>query len=161
MQWGGPVGCRDAARPPDTGERFAAHLDLKDPGASWHTDRTRIVTVAEWLSRVSGVTGKIGQDIALLAQTDPTAFEISGAGGSSAMPHKQNPVLAEILIALARRNASDLSLMHQAMLHEQERSGSAWTLEWMVLPQMLMTTARSLSLADDLCRSIDRMGAED
>lgn len=74
------------------------------------------------------------------------------------MPHKQNPVLAELLVTLARSNASDLSLMNHALIHEQERSGAAWMLEWIALPQMLMTTGRSLLVARDLIDSIAKMG---
>ena len=34
-----------------------------------------------------------------------------------------------------------LSGMQQALVHEQERSGAAWTLEWLLLPQMVVATA--------------------
>jgi 3-carboxy-cis,cis-muconate cycloisomerase len=44
--------------------------------------------------------------------------------------------------------------MHQALVHEQERSGAAWTLEWMLLPQMVVATGtalgRGLTLLDAL-----------
>ena len=160
LQWGGPVGVRDPSLPADTGPRFAQALGLRDPGAAWHSDRSVLAELAGLLARVSGSTGKMGQDIALLAQADPSALRLTGTGGSSAMPHKQNPVLAELLVALACKSASDLSPMHQALVHEQERSGAAWMLEWMVLPQMLMTTGRSLTAAHDLVVSISRIGNE-
>ena len=73
-------------------------------------------------------------------------IELSGAGGSSAMAHKQNPVLAEVLVTLARFNAVQVSGLHQALVHEQERSGAAWTLEWMILPQMLNATGTMRSI---------------
>ncbi|MGO7508199.1 hypothetical protein ACC686_35840, partial [Rhizobium johnstonii] len=57
---------------------------------------------------------------------------------------------AEVLISLARFNATLLSGIHQSLLHEQERSGAAWTLEWLLLPQMTMATAASLRLAKEL-----------
>jgi 3-carboxy-cis,cis-muconate cycloisomerase len=70
------------------------------------------------------------------------------------MPHKANPVLAETLVALARFNATQLSGMHHALVHEQERSGTAWTLEWMILPSMVVAAgaalARGLALLDAL-----------
>ncbi|MEO1701668.1 MAG: 3-carboxy-cis,cis-muconate cycloisomerase [Pseudomonadota bacterium] len=160
LQWGGPVGTRDPTLPADTGTRFAAALGLRDPGAAWHSDRSLLAELAGTLSRVSGATGKIGQDIALLVQTEPSALQLTGTGGSSAMPHKQNPVLAELLVTLARKSASDLSLMHHALVHEQERSGSAWMLEWMILPQMLMTTGRSLTAGHDLIGSVARIGKD-
>ena len=72
--------------------------------------------------------------------------------------HKKNPVSAELLVTLARLNAVQLSALHLAMVHEQERSGSAWTLEWMVLPQMLAATARALAVAQDMTQRIPRIG---
>jgi len=54
---------------------------------------------------------------------------LSGGGGSSAMAHKQNPIGAELMVALARYVASQQGLLGQAMIHEQERSGAAWALE--------------------------------
>jgi len=74
------------------------------------------------------------------------------------MAHKQNPVSAEVLISLARFNATVLSGIHQSLVHEQERSGAAWTLEWLLLPQMTMATAASLRLAADLMGNINRLG---
>jgi 3-carboxy-cis,cis-muconate cycloisomerase len=48
--------------------------------------------------------------------------------------------------------------MHHAAIHEQERSGAAWTLEWLVLPQLAMTTAASLKLALRLLAQVEAMG---
>ncbi len=66
------------------------------------------------------------------------------------MPHKSNPVPAEVLVTLARFNAGLLGTLHQALVHENERSGAAWTLEWMVLPQMIVATAAALRSAHTL-----------
>jgi 3-carboxy-cis,cis-muconate cycloisomerase len=122
------------------------------PADCWHTARDNLAEFANWLSLITGSLGKIGQDIALLAQNEIAAVTVTGGGKSSAMHHKANPVLAEILVTLARYNAAQLSAMHQALVHEYERSGAAWTLEWMVLPPMVVATgaalARSLTLLD-------------
>ena len=95
----------------------------------------------------------------MMAQQGIDEISFSNAGGSSAMPHKQNPVLAETLVSLARFNAVQLSGFHQAMIHEQERSGSAWTLEWMILPQMCAATASALKNARQLTRFITKIGS--
>jgi 3-carboxy-cis,cis-muconate cycloisomerase len=92
----------------------------------------------------------MGQDIALAAQSEVGEVKLQGGGGSSAMPHKANPVGAEMLVTLARFNATLVSGMHQALVHENERSGAAWTLEWMLLPQMALATGAALRTALDL-----------
>ncbi|XEN33014.1 adenylosuccinate lyase (plasmid) [Ensifer sp. WSM1721] len=56
----------------------------------------------------------------------------------------------------ARFNATQISAIHQALVHAQERSGSAWTLEWLILPQMVDATAAALRLAAELAGNIRR-----
>lgn len=128
---------------------LARRLALRD-AAPWHSDRTIVLDVAQALALLTGTLGKIGQDVALMAQSDRRAVTIAGAGGSSAMAHKQNPVGAEILVALARLNAGLLGTIAQGMVHENERSGAAWTLEWLVLPQMAEACGAALRQAQTL-----------
>jgi len=82
-----------------------------------------------------------------MAQNEVGEAVIEGGGLSSAMPHKKNPVRAELLVTLARYNAVELGALHQAVIHENERSGSAWTLEWLALPMMVATTGAALGIA--------------
>jgi 3-carboxy-cis,cis-muconate cycloisomerase len=70
------------------------------------------------------------------------------------MPHKSNPVKAEVLVTLARFNAGQVGTLHQALVHEYERSGSTWMLEWMVLPQIVNATGAALRLANELAGQI-------
>jgi 3-carboxy-cis,cis-muconate cycloisomerase len=135
LQCGGPVGI-------SSGDNLAAHLGLVAPAKSWHTMRDGFGELAGWLSLVSGSLGKIGIDISLMVQQGIDEISLVGGGSSSAMPHKLNPILAELLVTLARYNATQVSGMHQALVHEQERSGAAWALEWMILPNMLNATAK-------------------
>ncbi|MFC5584184.1 3-carboxy-cis,cis-muconate cycloisomerase [Nitratireductor kimnyeongensis] len=139
-------------------EDVAQVLGLAPTGKAWHTLRHGIADYASFLSLVTGTLGKFGQDTVLMAQQGIDEIALSGGGGSSAMPHKQNPVQGELLVTLARFNATQVSAMHHAMIHEQERSGAAWSLEWMVLPQMLMATARALSAARNMSLAIIRIG---
>lgn len=137
---------------------MAVRLGLAVPDYVPHAARDRIAHLGGWLSEVTGALGKIGQDVALMAQNEIAEIELAGTGGSSAMAHKQNPVLAEMLVTLARFNATQLSGLHQALVHEQERSGAAWTLEWMILPQMLNATGAALRHADAMLGAVRRMG---
>ncbi len=135
-----------------------AALGLPAGAKAWHAMRDGVGEFANVLSLITGSLGKFGQDIALMAQQGVDEVKLSGGGGSSAMPHKQNPILAELLVTLARFNATQVAGMHQAIVHEQERSGAAWALEWMILPQMAQTTGRALTAALTLTASIDALG---
>ena len=131
-------------------EGLARDLGLSAVHHARHSERDGIAGFASWLSLVSGSLGKTGQDIALAAQNEVGEIRLASGGGSSAMPHKVNPVGAEVLVALARFNATLVSGMHQSLVHENERSGAAWTLEWLILPQMAVATAAALSRAAGL-----------
>ena len=147
VQLGGPVGDRGsfAGQGDAIAAALARRLDL-GLAAPWQATRDPIVALGNLLAMISGSLGKIGADIALLAQNEVAAVQLRGGGGSSAMAHKSNPVNAEVLVALARANAGLAGTLQQAMVHEYERSGAAWTLEWLTLPPMLVNTGASLRL---------------
>jgi len=155
VQLGGPIGTRGEMK--DRGDAVAdamAEFLGLGYGPSWHSQRDRIGEFAAFLSLLSGTLGKIGQDVALMAQNEIGEVRLASGGGSSAMPHKSNPVQAELLVTLARYNAGLLGTLHQALVHENERSGAAWTLEWIVLPQMVEAAAAGLSKALALIASM-------
>ncbi|MBJ3763867.1 3-carboxy-cis,cis-muconate cycloisomerase [Maribius pontilimi] len=162
VQLGGPVGDRADLAP--HGDAMAVHmadaLGLHTPDGTWHNVRDGLAEYDGLMSLISGSLGKMGQDIALMAQQGVDEITLGGGGGSSAMAHKRNPILAELLVTLARYNATQLPAMHHALVHEQERSGAAWALEWMILPTMTRVTARSLSAAITLVGQIEGMGTE-
>jgi 3-carboxy-cis,cis-muconate cycloisomerase len=135
-------------------ETMAERLGLAAVPHARHSERDGVAVLADWLSLVTGGLGKMGADIALMAQSEVGEIKIKNGGGSSAMPHKVNPVGAEILVALARFNATLVSGIHQSLVHENERSGSAWTLEWMLLPQMAVAAGAALGTAAELAGNI-------
>lgn len=148
VQLGGPVGDRTSFD--GKGDAIAAllarHLNLGE-ARPWHTVRDPLVALAGTLALLTGTLGKIGADVALLSQTEVQALTLAGGGGSSSMAHKSNPVAAEMLVALARHNGGLAGTMQQAMVHEYERSGAAWALEWLTLPRMFVATGAALRLA--------------
>lgn len=160
IQLGGPVGTRGSFK--GQGAEIARHmsddLNLGDPGCAWHTNRIALSDLASWSSSLTGILGKFGNDIALMAQQGIGEAKIKAGGGSSAMPHKSNPILAELLVTLAQYNATQLPGMHQALIHEQERSGSAWALECMILPAMMVATGRAILAATEMCDQIVWLG---
>lgn len=136
---------------------FAAELGLGLTATPWHNQRDTLVEFADWVALLTGTLGKIGLDVGLLAQSEVGEVRETGEagrGGSSTLPQKSNPVSSEILVTLARYNASAVGAMHQAMLHEGERSGSAWSLEWLTLPQMILALSGALVHAERLATGL-------
>lgn len=160
VQFGGAVGTLEklGERGPAVRASLAELLGLADR-PQWHSQRTSIADLGHALALVTGGLGKLGQDVALMAQAGG-CLVLTGGGASSAMPHKQNPVAAEVLVALSRFNAALAGGLQQAMVHEQERSGAAWTLEWMVLPQMALACGSASRLAVELLDTIRSLGDE-
>lgn len=160
VQFGGPVGTRDGldGKGDEVAMTLAKALGLYPADRAWHTDRQSLVQFADVLSHITGALGKLGQDIALMAQNGIDTVSLSGTGASSAMAHKRNPVKAELLVTLARYNSVQLSAMHLALVHEQERSGTAWSLEWLVLPTMVRLAGASCLIAHGLLDSVERIG---
>ncbi len=142
---------------------LADELELPPTDMPWHSQRDVLVDFAAQLTALSGALGKMGQDLVLLAQSEIAEVQPGKGGGSSTMPHKSNPVQAEMLITLARFNAGQLGTFAQSQIHEHERSGASWLLEWLTLPQMIMATAAGLAQAVDMVPTLkinaDRMAA--
>ncbi len=136
------------------GAALAAELELTLPPMPWHSQRDGIIDFANWLSMVNGSLGKAAGDILLLAQSEVGEVRIAGSGGSSAMPKKANPVLAEALLALARHNAGQIGALHQALPHVHERDGAAWTLEWLTLPGMIRASGAGLLHSLTMARNL-------
>jgi 3-carboxy-cis,cis-muconate cycloisomerase len=135
-------------------EALAEEVGLGCPALPWHAQRDTLAELAAWLALVTGSLGKLGLDLLLLAQSEIGELREARGGGSSTMPQKANPVLSEALVALARRNATLLAGMYQAMPHALERDGAAWQLEWAVLPDMVVTTGAALAHAGELARTL-------
>ena len=159
VQFGGAAGTLAALG--DAGlavqEALAAELDLAVPLLPWHNQRDNLAELAGLLSLISGSLAKMAQDIILLAQSEVGEVHESAdvsRGGSSTMPQKRNPVISELIIAIARTNASHLASMHHALIHEQERATHAWQMEWLALPQMFGLTAAALDKARFLSENL-------
>jgi 3-carboxy-cis,cis-muconate cycloisomerase len=164
VQFGGAVGNLAAlgSHGIEVMEALAEELELASPPMPWHSQRDAVVELGSWLALVSGTLGKFGQDVLLMAQNEIGEVREAAGGGSSTMPQKSNPILSEALVTLARRNATLISGLHQAMLHAHERDGAAWQLEWTVLPDMASCTGAALAHATTLAETMvvdeERMG---
>ena len=147
-------------------DRLAAWLELPVPDIPWHAHRDRFAQLAAALGIVAGTAGKIGRDIALLAQTEvgeATEAAAQGRGGSSTMPQKQNPVAASVALAAAGRAPGLVATMLAAMVQEHERGLGGWQVEWDTLPDLVMCAASGARAAADALDGLqvdtDRMRA--
>jgi 3-carboxy-cis,cis-muconate cycloisomerase len=156
VQYGGAVGTLAASSGSGIALRtaLAAELGLVAPAAPWFTMRLPIADLAGALGAAAGVLATIAVDVVLLAQTEVAEAAESGAGrgGSSAMPHKRNPVAAISARACARRAPGLVATLFGAMEQEHERAAGAWHSEWPTMTDLLTTVG---SAAAWLVESLD------
>jgi 3-carboxy-cis,cis-muconate cycloisomerase len=157
VQFGGAAGT--LASLGDSGRRvaalLAAELGLAVPVMPWHTDRLRIIDLATALARAAAALGKVARDVTLLAQTEigevhEGAGEGPRRGGSSAMPHKQNPVAAIAILGCTRQVPGLLATLVAASEQELQRAAGAWHAEWEPLTALLRLTGSAASWAAEL-----------
>jgi 3-carboxy-cis,cis-muconate cycloisomerase len=168
VQFGGAAGTLASlgSAGPAVAALLAEELGLAVPVVPWHTDRLRIIELAAALAGASAVLGKIARDVTLLAQSEvsevsegslagapgvaPRTSTEAGRGGSSAMPHKRNPVAAIVILGCTRRAPGLLATLAAAAEQEHQRAAGAWHAEWETLADLLRLTGSAASWAVDL-----------
>ena len=156
VQLGGAVGtgaAADAAAGRTTGAAelragLARRLGLADPGRSWHAERTPMLAIASTCAIVIAPLGRIAGDAVFLSREEVGEVRLASAGGSSAMPHKQNPVDAVAITAAAVEAPGLLQVVASAAVAGDERSAGRWHAEWSAV-RRLARLARSASAAVD------------
>ncbi len=152
VQLGGPAGTLASLGPDGArvGALLSEELGLVEPTVPWHTDRVRIGELAGSLATVAGTLGKIALDVKLHAQTEVGELAEGASGGSSAMPHKRNPVLSVRITAATQRVPGLVGGLFAAMPQEYERAAGAWQSEWEPLAEVLRLVAAAASATRDL-----------
>jgi 3-carboxy-cis,cis-muconate cycloisomerase len=150
LQFGGAAGTLASlgSRGPEVTLALAAELRLAAPTSPWHAHRDRIVELASFCGFVMTTVSKLARDLALLSQTEIAEVaepHAEGAGGSSTMPHKRNPVtLASILTAATQVPGLIATIHVAAFAQEHERALGGWPAEWTALPVLCITTQSAL-----------------
>jgi len=168
VQYGGAVGTLAASGGAGTElrEALAAELGLLSSPVAWHTVRLPIADLAGALAAAAGVIATVALDIVLLAQSE--VLEVAeggpeGRGGSSAMPHKRNPVAAISARACARRAPGLAATLFGAMEQEHQRAAGAWHSEWPTLTELLSTVGSAAAWLTESLSGLrpdpDRMAA--
>lgn len=129
---------------------LAAGLGLNDPKRTWHTDRTPILRITDWMGRVTTILGSMGDSLVGLTASGIEEVTLGASGASSTMPQKQNPVAPSALVALSNQSIGLRSSLQMSAMHQHQRDGAAWFTEWMVLPQIMLAGASALEIAKGL-----------
>ncbi|MFE4212884.1 3-carboxy-cis,cis-muconate cycloisomerase [Streptomyces sp. NPDC056844] len=143
VQLGGAAGTLAAfsaggdATGPDLVAAYAGELGLAEPLLPWHTLRTPVADLAGALAFTAGALGKAAADVLTLSRTEIGELAEGSGGGSSAMPHKANPVRATLIAAAARRAPGQAATLYGSLTAEDERPAGAWHAEWEPLRDLL------------------------
>ncbi len=146
------------------GQALARELSLAYPDAPWHTHRDRLAALMCDLGVMVGSLGKMARDISLLMQNE--VAEVSepvakGRGGSSTMPHKQNPVGCTMTLAAACRTPGLVSMFLSSMVQEHERAAGGWQSEWATISSIIQETGLAVAsmaeVAEGLTVDVARM----
>ncbi|MFF1596806.1 3-carboxy-cis,cis-muconate cycloisomerase [Streptomyces mirabilis] len=133
---------------------YAGELGLVEPALPWHTLRTPIADLAGGLALTAGALGKMAADVLTLSRTEIAEVAEGSGGGSSAMPHKANPVAATVIAASARRAPGLAATLYGSMVAEDERPAGAWHAEWEPLRELLRLIAGAAHNAAELVEGL-------
>ncbi len=154
VQFGGAAGTLAGLddRGPELMGVLAGRLGLVEPALPWHSDRQRILDLGAALGGLTAATGKVALDLVLLAQSELGEVVPAAGGGSTAMPHKANPVDAILVRSAATRTPGLVAtLFTAAAAAEHERPAGAWHAEWETLRELLSVTGGA---ANRLCAAL-------
>lgn len=133
---------------------FARELGLREPLLPWHTLRTPIADLAGCLAFAAGALGKVAVDVLVLGRTEIAEVTEGSGGGSSAMPHKANPVRSTLIAAAARRAPQLAATLYGSLAAEEERPAGAWHAEWEPLRDLLRLVGGAARDAAELAEGL-------
>ncbi|RGP45306.1 3-carboxy-cis,cis-muconate cycloisomerase [Rhodococcus erythropolis] len=142
VQYGGAAGTLAAVAPHGLvfADDLADRLGLARSPLPWHTVRTPVTRLAAALGVAAGAVSKPAADVVLMAMTEIGEVSEDSPGGSSAMPHKRNPVAAISARAAARRVPGLVATILSCADHEFARAAGPWHAEWEPLTDLLRLT---------------------
>lgn len=162
VQFGGGSGSRNVMGPvgADLASALAGRLGLSD-SPPWHGDRSGIARLAGWLTQLVAAAAKMGGDVAMSARGEIGELSLSNGGGSSTMPHKSNPVIAEAMQSLHPVAVGVQTGLSTSTVHAEERDGAQWPVEWALMPAAFelagAAMAHSQTLLSNLTVHADEM----
>ncbi|HEY7541303.1 MAG TPA: lyase family protein [Methylomirabilota bacterium] len=153
IQLGGAVGTLDAIGGKRAMVRngLAMRLRLHEARA-WHGEPDELLRLMTELALVTTTVGKVARDVSLLSQAEVgemlESAPVKGVGGSSAMPHKRNPVACLQALAAAARVPGLMATLLAASVGEHERALGGWQAELVTIPELLDAAGGALDALD-------------
>ncbi len=125
-------------------------LGLGIPPIAWHTSRDGIVEFALIICQYAALMGRIAHEVIDLQKQEFGEVEepfAMGKVGSSTMPHKRNPMLAESVLTLARLcREKAATALDTLVYNEHERDWSSFQMEWAYLPELCVMAHGALEI---------------
>ena len=147
-------------------KQFFGRLGLREPDMSWTASRDILAEWAHLLVLSTGTADRIGHEVYNLQRDEIAELRepsLAGGVGSITMPHKRNPEVAEHLGTLARVVRANAGLLAEGLVHDHERDGRSWKVEWHAVPELTMAAGKSHALLASLLAGLevhaDRMRA--
>ena len=128
-------------------ELFCQRLGLGAPTAPWHIARDRLAEAGFAMAAVAATCGRMGREVIELQRTEiaeATEPSTDRSVGSSTMPQKANPMMAEVVVALARAARQHPAVLLEAMGGSHERDMSTWAAEWLALSETAILASGAL-----------------
>ncbi|HEY4375244.1 MAG TPA: 3-carboxy-cis,cis-muconate cycloisomerase [Burkholderiales bacterium] len=133
---------------------LAKRLALDLPDSSWHGTRDTIARLGAELAILTGAAGKIARDVVLLMQSEVAeAFE-PVAGGSSAMPHKRNPVGSVFALEAAQRAPGLAATLMNQLTSEHERGFGQWQGQWWTVGELFSAAGSAVQAMATVCAGL-------
>lgn len=130
-------------------KQFLTCLGLREPDMSWTASRDILSEWAHLLVLSTGTADRIGHEVYNLQRDEIAELRepssLQGIG-SITMPHKRNPEISEHLGTLSRVVRANAALLAEGIVHDHERDGRSWKVEWHAVPEMTLAAGKACAL---------------
>jgi adenylosuccinate lyase len=133
-------------------------LGLNVSNICWQASRDRFAEFLGILAMIGSTCSKICTEIYSMQATEidevAEGFKV-GRLGSSTMPHKRNPETCESVMSIAKIIRANSNVMLQVMETKDERDGSMWRTEWIIVPETCIYAGYVLRLTIGILERLD------
>jgi adenylosuccinate lyase len=137
--------------------RVMQKLGLGVPPIAWHAARDSITEFVSLVAMIGATLARIANEVIQLQRSEVMEVEepfAHGKVGSSTMPHKRNPAMAERIVAIGRLLRGLATTALETMVASHERDMSVGRAEWVLVPEAACLASGSVHWALALVRGL-------